>query len=196
MVPQALSDGCPEAVVIGGSSGSVAALGRILPRLPAGFPPVLVVAHVLPSAPSLLAELFAPRCAMRVCEVEAFEPIVSGSIYFAPSDYHLMVEPSRRCALSLEPPLLFSRPSIDVLFETAAIAYGPALLGVVLTGASADGAAGLRAIRAAGGRAWIQEAGAEDARTMPGAAMAAVPDARVLPLFAIAPRLKALAENP
>ncbi|HTV21174.1 MAG TPA: chemotaxis protein CheB, partial [Polyangiaceae bacterium] len=146
-----------EAVVIGGSAGSVGALGELLPGLPADFPPVLIVVHVLPTSPNPLGNLFAPRCALRVASVEPGEPIERGTLYFAPADYHLLVESDRRCALSIEPPVLFSRPAIDVLFESAADVYGPALAGVILTGASSDGALGLRAVHARGGRTFVQD---------------------------------------
>ena len=183
-----------EAVVIGGSAGSVIALGEILPRLPASFPPVLVVVHVLPSTPSLLANVFAPRCAMRVREAEAAEPIEPGTVYFAPADYHLLVEPDRRCALSIEPPVHFSRPSIDVLFESAADVFGAAVAGVVLTGASADGARGLRAIHGAGGYAIVQDPATAEASYLPTAARGAVPAARVLSLAALSAELQTLAQ--
>jgi len=181
-----------EAVVIGGSAGSVAVLGELLPGLPADFPPVLIVVHVLPSSPNPLANLFAPRCAMRVQEAEPGAALERGSVYFAPADYHLLVEPGRRCALSIEPPVLFSRPAIDVLFESAADAYGKALVGVILTGASADGAAGLAAVAAQGGRAIVQDPGSAESKAMPSAALAAVPSARVVPLSALLAELNAL----
>jgi two-component system, chemotaxis family, protein-glutamate methylesterase/glutaminase len=196
MVPAALSTRRRiEAVVIGGSAGSVAALGRLLPGLPAGFPPVLVVVHVPPSSASLWVDLFATRCAMRVCEAEAFEPIERGSIYFAPADYHLLVEPDHRCALSVEPPLHFSRPAIDVLFESAADVYGAGLVGVVLTGASGDGAEGLRAVHAAGGVALVEDPAAAEVQTMPRAALHAVPSARVLSLATVLAELLSLASG-
>jgi two-component system chemotaxis response regulator CheB len=193
MVPATLSRGRRvEAVVIGGSAGSVVALGHILPALPAHFPPVLVVVHVPPSAPSLWVELFATRCAMRVREPDAFEPIERGSIYFAPADYHLLVEPDRRCALSVEPPLHFSRPAIDVLFESAADVYRGGLVGVILTGASRDGAAGLRAVRAAGGLALIEDPVTAEVGTMPRAALDAVPESRVLSIAGVLAELISL----
>jgi two-component system chemotaxis response regulator CheB len=180
-------------VAIGGSAGSVAALERILPRLPASFPAVLVAVHVTPTAPSLLPALFAAKCAMRVQEVTAFEPILVGHVYFAPSDYHFLVEPDGRCALSIEPPVLFSRPAIDVLFESAAIAYGSSLAAVILTGASSDGARGLRRVREAGGASLVQHPSTAEADVMPRAAIDAAPDALVLPIDAIADHLLWLA---
>ena len=196
MVPAALThQRTVEAVVIGGSAGSVSALGEILPGLPKGFPPVRVVVHVLPSSPSLLTEVFSRRCAMRVREAEASEPIERGSVYFAPADYHLLVEPDRRCSLSIEPPVHFSRPAIDVLFESAAVAYGVSLVGIVLTGASRDGAEGLRAVYAAGGYALVQDPATAEATIMPSAALGIVPGARVLSLSALLAELRSLTET-
>jgi two-component system chemotaxis response regulator CheB len=185
-----------DAIVIGGSAGSVTALLAILPPLPASFPPVLIVVHVLASSPSLLTQVFAPVCTMHVSEPEGGEAIAPGVIYFAPADYHLLVEPDRRCSLSIEPPVHYSRPAIDVLFETAARAYGPGLVGVVLTGASRDGADGLAAIKKAGGRAIVQEPASSEVRVMPAAALAAVPDARVVPLHQISKELLSLVRSP
>ena len=181
-----------EAVVIGGSAGSVRALELILPELPAQFPPVLVVVHVLASSQSSLASIYSRRSALQVIEAEPGASIEPGHVYFAPADYHLLVEPSRRCALSIEPPLHFSRPAIDVLFESAAEAYGPALVGVVLTGASADGALGLRAVADRGGRALIQDPASAEVPTMPAAAHELVPEAKLVPLSSMVAELCAL----
>jgi two-component system chemotaxis response regulator CheB len=183
-----------EAVVIGGSAGAVTALGSVLSELPASFPPVLVVLHIPSTSPSLLVDVFAPHCRMRVCEPEAFERIEWGSVYFAPPDYHLLVERDRRCSLSIEPAVRFSRPSVDVLFGSAAAAYRSGLAAVVLTGASDDGAEGLRAVHAAGGIAIVQEPASAEAPTMPKAALAAVPSARVVRLSEIARHLLSLAQ--
>jgi two-component system, chemotaxis family, protein-glutamate methylesterase/glutaminase len=194
MVPAALKSGPTrtEAVVIGGSAGSVRALDLILPGLPAEFPPILIVVHVLASSLTSLASVFSRRAALRVLEAEPGAPIERGHAYFAPADYHLLVEPSRRCSLSIAPPVHFSRPAIDVLFESAAEAYGPLLVGVVLTGASADGALGLRALVDRGGRALVQDPATAEAPTMPQSALRLVPEARVVPLSSMVAELCAL----
>jgi two-component system chemotaxis response regulator CheB len=194
MVSTALKFGSAviDAVVIGGSAGSVGALGELLPGLPASFPPVLVVVHVLPTSTTSLASVFTHRCTVSVVEAEPGTPIERGHVYFAPADYHLLVEPSRRCSLSIEPPVHFSRPSIDVLFESAADVYGARLLGVVLTGASSDGALGLRAIAERGGRAMVQEPATAECSVMPASALAVVPGARVVALPAMLAELCAL----
>ncbi|MGF7155663.1 chemotaxis protein CheB [Novosphingobium gossypii] len=174
-----------SAIVIGASAGAIQALLRILPQLPSGFAlPVLVVIHVPPGRRSELAGLFAGKCRVPVREAEDKEPIVPGTVYFAPPDYHLLVEVAEGAdhtlSLSTDEPVFFSRPSIDVLFESAAEAYGDALMAVVLTGANEDGARGLRSVAEAGGRVCVQDPATAYARTMPDAALAACRRARVL----------------
>ena len=182
-----------RAVAIGASAGAVEALGVLLPALPAGYPlPVLVVVHLPADRPSVLPELFAGRCAVAVREAEDKEPLAPGTVYFAPPDYHLLVERDGRVSLSGEEPVHYSRPAIDVLFETAADAFGPRLVGVILTGANADGAAGLAAGAAADGTALVQDPDTAAAPQMPRAARAACPAARALPLDRLAAFLQAL----
>jgi two-component system chemotaxis response regulator CheB len=184
-------------VVIGASAGAVDALSAILPALPPGYQlPVMVVVHLPPDKKSAMAELFKKRCRIDVREAEDKEPLAPATVYFAPPDYHLLVEPDRRLSLSSEEPVHYSRPAIDVLFETAAEAFGPGLVGVVLTGASADGARGLRAVRAAGGTALVQDPTGAHVPTMPRAALAACPDAAVMDLNGIAARLRSLGGAP
>lgn len=177
----------PRAVVIGASAGAIQALSLILPELPADFPlPVLIVVHVPADRDNILAPLFAPRCRMAVREAEDKELALPGTIYFAPPDYHLLVEDDGSLSLSTDEPVLYSRPSIDVLFESAADAFGEALVGIILTGASTDGAAGLKTICDAGAITLVEEPETAYADTMPLAAIAACPAARVLTLDAIA----------
>jgi len=185
-----MSEPKAEAVALGASAGALEALSAILPELPEGYPlPVMVVVHLPPDRKSLLADLLGQRCRLAVKEAEDKEEIVGGTVYLAPPDYHLMVEPDRRLSLSGEEPVQYSRPSIDVLFETAADAYGPGLVGVVLTGANSDGARGLRAICDAGGSALVQEPGEAMASAMPLAALAACPEASAMSLRAVARHL-------
>ena len=163
-----------DAVVVGASDGGVEALGMLLCELPAGYAvPVLVVLHLPPQRPSQLASLFASRCRVPVQEAQDKEPIRPGTVYFAPPDYHLLVEPDLTLALSVDPPVHYSRPAIDVLFESAAAAYGQRLLAIVLTGASIDGAQGVAAVRRAGGTTWVQDPTTAAHRTMPAAALLA-----------------------
>jgi len=182
-----------DAVVIGASAGAVEALSRILPALPADYPiPVLVVVHIPPDRTDLLASLFKAKCAIAVKEAEDKEPIRPGVIYFGPSDYHLQVEADRSVSLSADEPVYFSRPSIDVLFESAADAYGAGLVGVILTGANEDGAEGLAAVEAAGGAAVVEDPDLAFAATMPAAALARCIGARPLSLDAVADLLVGL----
>jgi len=147
-----------HAIVIGGSAGALEALGALLPALPSGFPaPVFIVLHLPRDVPSMLAEIFAAKCALPITEAEDKEPIRPGTIYFAPPDYHLLIEQGPYLALSVDDPVNLSRPSIDVLFESAADVYGRSLLAIILSGASADGAAGLAAVRSAGGFTIVQD---------------------------------------
>jgi two-component system, chemotaxis family, protein-glutamate methylesterase/glutaminase len=179
-----------QAVAIGASAGGVEALGVLLRGLPEGFlPSLLVVLHLPPDRPSLLPELLQARCRLPVREALDKEQMRPGCVYLAPPDYHLLVEKEGTLALSHDPPVAFSRPSIDVLFESAAEALGPALLGVVLTGANSDGAEGLKAIREAGGHAWVQSPEDAQAEAMPAAALERAGADLVLPLADLAERL-------
>jgi two-component system, chemotaxis family, protein-glutamate methylesterase/glutaminase len=186
-----------EAVVIGASAGALEALSVILPTLPAGFRlPVIVVVHVPPDKRSMLAELFQAKCQIPVREAEDKEPINPGTVYFAPSDYHLLVETEKSLSLSSDEPVLFSRPSIDVLFESAADAYGSALMAIILTGANQDGAKGMKAVAEAGGVTLVQDPDGAFASAMPEAAIEMCPGARVMSLDAITAYLQEVGIRP
>ncbi len=185
-----------RAIVIGASAGGVQALSQVLPGLPAGFPmPVLVVVHIPARKDNALVDLFARKCRLAVKEAEDKEPIEPGTIYLAPPDYHLLVETEETLALSSDEAVNHSRPAIDVLFETAADAFGADVAGIVLTGANQDGASGLRAICAAGGTAIVQDPATAEVVTMPEAALAACPGAQVLALGDIESALQAMGER-
>lgn len=178
-----MSEQAVEAIVIGGSAGALEALGALLPALPADLAaPVLLVLHLPARRPSLLGEVLAARTRLRVKEAEDKEPLAPGTLYLACPDYHLLVERDRRLALSVDDPVHFSRPSIDVLFESAADAFGPALVGVLLSGANEDGAAGLARIAARGGRALAQTPETAQVPTMPEAGLR-----RAAPCAALSP---------
>lgn len=184
--------GSNKAVVIGASAGAIQALSRLLPALAADYPlPVLVVVHVPPDR-SDLAPLFQSKCRVVVKEAEDKEPILPGVVYFGPPDYHLLVEADRTVSLSVDEPVLYSRPSIDVLFESAADIYGPDLVGVILTGANEDGAEGLRAVSAAGGVALVENPAEAFAPAMPSAALDRCGEARAMSLDEIAAYLASL----
>lgn len=175
------------AIVMGTSAGAVEALSVILPSLRPGFRlPIIVVVHLPPDRRSAMADLFRAKCALDVREVEDKEEIVAGTIYFAPPDYHLLVEADRNFSLSCDAPVLFSRPSIDVLFESAADAFGSKLIGIILTGANGDGARGLKAIIDAGGQGIVQTPSSAFASAMPEAALGMSRAASPMTLEAIA----------
>jgi two-component system, chemotaxis family, protein-glutamate methylesterase/glutaminase len=176
-----------EAVVIGASAGGVEGLAMLLPALPKTLSAaVFVVLHLPRERPSLLSEIYAPKCSAPVKEAEDKEPVQPGTVYFAPPDYHLLLERGPHLALSVDEPVHFSRPSVDVLFESAADVYGQRLLGIILTGASEDGAAGLEAVRHAGGLTVVQEPEGSYESQMAISALKRGPADYVLPLARIA----------
>jgi two-component system chemotaxis response regulator CheB len=181
------------AVAIGTSAGGVDALSAVLPALPRGLQvPVFVVLHLPADRPSRIAEILGPKCASPVVEAEDKAPAAPGTVYLAPPDYHLLIEAGACLALSADEPVHFSRPSIDVLFESAADVYGAGLLGIILTGSSADGALGLHAVHRAGGTTIVQDP--RDARVplMTEAALRLTAVDLVLPLDGIAAILETL----
>lgn len=141
-----------EAVVIGTSAGGLHALTSILEGLPQNFPlPVIVVQHRSKEERTLLEEVLAQKCQIKIRQADEKEKIENGIVYFAPPDYHLLIERNRTFSLSSDARVNYSRPSIDVLFETAAYAYKEKLLAIILTGANHDGATGVQKIRKQGG---------------------------------------------
>jgi two-component system chemotaxis response regulator CheB len=181
------------AIVIGASAGGIEALVRLLPALPQALPaPVFIVQHLPRERPSLLVDIFAPKCALAVREALDKDPIEPGTIYFAPPDYHLLIDRGPQLSLSADELVNFSRPAIDVLFESAADVYGRQLLGIVLTGGNDDGAAGLAAIHVAGGLTVIQQPDTAQVSIMPAAALKRVAADFVLPLDQITGLLKTL----
>jgi two-component system chemotaxis response regulator CheB len=164
MVPADLNPAC---VVMGASAGAIEALGAILPALPADLKvPVIVVVHLPPRQKSVLAPLFAPRCALPVRQVTDKADVTPG-IWFAPPDYHLLLETEGCFSLSVEEPVNYSRPSIDVFFESAAEAFGERVVAVVLTGANSDGAEGAKLVRERGGFVVAQDPATAIAAAMP-----------------------------
>jgi two-component system, chemotaxis family, protein-glutamate methylesterase/glutaminase len=161
-----------ELVVVGTSAGGIEALFTLLGGLPPVLPlPIAIVLHLPEDHDSRLVEVFSSRLGRPVEEAQPHARVEDGHIYFAPPGYHLLVEADRSFSLSCDPPVLFSRPSIDVLFESAAEACGPGLLGIVLTGASEDGARGLARIKAEGGLTAVQDPQEARHATMPEAAV-------------------------
>jgi two-component system, chemotaxis family, protein-glutamate methylesterase/glutaminase len=164
-----------KAIVIGISTGGMGTLKALLGALPKDFPlPILIVQHLSPDSGDEMALFLDQLCAIHVKEADEEEQPTGGRVYLAPANYHLMVEPDGRLGLSADPPVNFSRPSVDVLFETAAQAFGEGLIGVVLTGAGIDGSCGLKRIKDKGGVAVVQDPGDAAADSMPRHAMEAV----------------------
>jgi two-component system chemotaxis response regulator CheB len=179
----------PGVVVIGASWGGLQALTVLVRGLPAQFSiPIVLVQHRSRDSTGALAELLQDASRIPVCEVEDKAPMVAGHLHIAPPDYHLLIDIGS-FSLSTEAPQRYSRPSIDITFESAALAYRADAIGVVLTGANDDGAAGLKKIAVMGGTAIVQEPETAESPTMPRAALQAVPGATVLPLAGIAPFL-------
>jgi two-component system chemotaxis response regulator CheB len=182
-----------DLVVVGSSWGGLRALARLLGDLPADFgPPVLVAQHRQLGAEELLAGLLDAHTPLQVREAEDKSPLRTGCVRLAPAGYHLLVE-DRHLALSCEEEVRYSRPSIDVLFDSAARSHGAAVVGIVLTGANDDGARGLQTLRARGGYGIVQDPDDAESPTMPREALARAGADAVLPLARIGPALVALA---
>ena len=172
-----------ELICIGASWGGLHAVGRLLSDIPDEIePPIVLAQHRHPDADErTLAELLRLRVNRPVLDVEDKMPIEPRNVYIAPLDYHLLVQHGS-FALSVDERVQYARPSIDVLFESAAYAYGPRVIGIILTGANEDGAAGLAMIKRRGGVAVIQDPAAAARRAMPEAAIAATAADAILPL--------------
>jgi two-component system chemotaxis response regulator CheB len=185
-----------DAIAIGTSAGGVEALSILLPALPADLgAAVFIVLHLPRDRPSLLVGVLQPKCALPVREAQDKEPVERGTVYVAPPDYHLLVDTGPQLALSADEPVHFSRPSIDVLFESAAELYGERLLAIILTGASEDGALGMQAVHRAGGITVAQDPGTAHARLMVESALKQTPVNLVLSLEQIADFLRRLADH-
>lgn len=205
---------CYKIIVIGVSKGGLQALKTVLAALPAGFSlPVVIVQHREKETGDKLSQLLQKVSSLTVVEVEDKQPILPGQVYLAPADYHLLIESdslplssfikgednplppfvkgefSCHFALSTAEPERYARPSIDVLFESAAEVYGEGVIGVILTGTMKDGAQGLAVIKKAGGMAIVQDPKTAEADSMPKAAIAATCVDKILPLEEIGPFL-------
>lgn len=179
-----------EAIVMGVSTGGTQALRMIIPNLPSTFPlPIVIVQHLHPHSYSYFIEDFRQHSNLIVEQAEEKIKILPGHVYIAPSNYHLLVECERTFSLSVDEPVNFARPSIDVLFETAAEVYKEKLIGIILTGASKDGSAGVRKIKKNGGFVIVQDPDSAQIETMPRAAMNATDADLVIPLEEMVPAL-------
>ena len=185
-----------EAIVLGGSNGALDPVLATLEALPHPLPvPIVVVFHLVREGPGHLRALLSQRLSAPVVDVEDKCRAEPGTVYLAPPNHHVLVEPDGRLSLSVDDPVHFSRPSIDVLFETAARTWGTGLVGVLYSGANADGAVGLETIQAYGGRAIVQDPRTALSAEMPSAALGRVPDAEVLGPAGIGERLSRFLEE-
>lgn len=176
-------------VGIGTSWGGLAALTKLLTDLPADFGiPLVVVQHRSKDSERLLVQLLQDATDLKVCEIEDKDPLTPGTVHVAPANYHVLIE-AGYASLTIEEPVRFSRPSIDVMLSSAADTYGPAAIGIVLTGANEDGARGLAHIVKRGGVGLVQDPKTAEIPIMPAAAIRAVPTAQVLSLTGLGRRL-------
>lgn len=185
--------GAPQAIVVGCSAGGLSAMEVLFAALDPALPQsIAVCCHTGSASVALMCALLASHATLPVEEARERAPLRSGMIYVAPSGYHLLIETSRRFSLSVDERVSYARPSIDVLFESAAEAYRESLIGVLLTGANSDGAEGLARIRRCGGLAIVQDPEDAEVPTMPRAALELGGADHCLPLAAIAPLLNRL----
>lgn len=182
-----------RAIVMGVSAGGLHALQQILPHLPADFSlPVMVVQHRAAVGHGFLVDYLNGKCAIAVKEASINEPLHAGCVYLAPADYHLLVENAETLALSIDPPVHYARPAIDVLFESAADIFRENLIAVVLTGANSDGSHGAMRVKELGGVVIVQDPATAEVATMPAATLRAVSVDHILPLEEIGPYLAGL----
>ncbi len=165
-----------EMIVIGASAGGITILRRLLEKLPADFSvPIVVVQHFGAEHGESLANFFNEFTPLTVKEIEDKDPISSKMIYFAPADYHVLISKEKRLHLSIDAPVYYCRPSIDILFESAAFAFGEKLLAIIFSGANEDGAIGIEMVKKMGGRVAIQSIEDAEYPVMPAEALKRVP---------------------
>ena len=185
-----------SAVVMGTSAGGLAALGVIFKQIDEDFKwPVIIVQHLSADSDDFLAKNLNHICALTVVEASEKEPISAGKIYTAPANYHLLVEEDRTFSLTVDPKVNYCRPSIDVLFESAADVYRNQLIGVLLTGANHDGAGGLKYIKAKGGKTIVQDPKSAEVPVMPQSAINMFAVDRIVPLQKIYHEIKSLIKS-
>ncbi len=177
-----------EAIVIGVSSGGMITLNTILRHLPSDFAlSIIIVQHQHPESDDFIAKFLDDRCSLTVKQADEKESILPGVIYIAPPNYHLLVEEDKTLSLSTNKRVHYARPSIDILFESAADVFGEKLVGIILTGANEDGSHGIRKIKESGGLTIVQDPDTAEVDTMPKAAIASTKIDYILPLEKIGP---------
>ena len=179
-----------KAVVIGASAGGFEAIRTILMGLNKGFnAPILIVQHLSSHSDNYMIKLLNEKCRINIKEADEKEKIISGNVYIAPPNYHLLVESDETLSLTVEPKVNYSRPSIDVLFDTAADVYGDSLIGIILTGANSDGSNGLKRIKELGGLTIVQDPKTAVSNSMPMASISTTKVDYILELREISTKL-------
>lgn len=182
-----------EAVVIGVSAGGMAALKELLSAISDKFPvPIVIVQHLAEESNGYLPEFLDNSCALTVKEADEKEAILPGHVYIAPAGYHLLIEEDKTFSLTAEQRINYSRPSVNVLFDSAAEVYEQRLIGIILTGANSDGATGLQHIKESGGYAIVQNPLTAESSSMPYAACHATTVDQCIDLPEIAPLLNSM----
>lgn len=182
-----------QAIAIGASAGGIEALSVVLPAIPSSAAAaVFVVLHLPRDKPSLLPAIFSPKCSVAVREAIHDEPVEPATVYFAPPDYHLLIDDGPRLALSCDEPVHYARPSVDALFESAADVYGAYLLAILLSGANQDGAAGLAYVQKLGGLTIVQDPETAQVPQMPLSALSRLTPDAVMSLSEIAELMQSL----
>ena len=175
-----------RAIVIGASAGGFYALRKLIPLIPKGFSmPIFIVQHLSPTSDSYMSRFLNNSSEVIVKEADEKEVIKAGHVYIAPPNYHLLIEENYSLSLTTSEKKNYSRPSIDILFETASFAYGRSLIGIVLTGANSDGSEGLLKIKNAGGYSIVQKPSEAEANAMPLAAIELVKPDKILKISEI-----------
>lgn len=179
-----------RAIVIGASAGGMDAVKSILMPLQEEFPvPILIVQHLSPHSDGYMAKHLNELCRINVKEADEKENILPGNVYIAPPNYHLLVEKDETLSLTVDPKVNYSRPSIDILFESAAEVYENELIGIILTGGNGDGSKGLKMIKEFGGLTIVQDPNTAEADFMPKAAIKVVEVDYILSLNKISNKL-------
>ncbi len=176
-----------KAIVIGSSAGGLNALRTILTMLGSDFKiPIIIVQHTSPSSDNYITKYLNELCSLTVKEADEKEIIKHRHVYFAPPNFHLLIEENQTFSLSIDERVNFARPSIDVLFDTATYTYGKQLIGIILTGANHDGAQGMKKIKQAGGLCIVQDPKSAEVDSMPLSAIHAAKVDHILSLSEIA----------
>ncbi len=187
MTANRMKKGKYEAIVIGVSAGGMDALRKIIPLLPSDFSAsIIVVQHLHPQSDDFLAIDLDKKSRLTVKQADEKEKLMPGLVYFAPPNYHLLIENNKTFSLSICDMINYARPSIDILFETAAETFQEKLIGIVLTGANRDGCLGAKKIKECGGMVIVQDPNTAEVQLMPRSVIESVKVDYVLPLDNIA----------